>query len=119
MATTIDADVVVFCGVGFMAESVKILNPNKKVLMPDLRADCAMAHMAEVERINKMREEYPDLAVVCYINSSAKLKCASDERIAFLRDYLNENGITTTIRQSRGEDILAACGMLIAKEENQ
>ena len=78
MATTIDADVVVFCGVGFMAESVKILNPDKKVLMPDLRADCAMAHMAEVERINKMREEYADLAVVCYINSSAKLKCASD-----------------------------------------
>lgn len=52
-------------------------------------------------------------------SDQCELKCASDERIAFLRDYLNENGITTTIRQSRGEDILAACGMLIAKEENQ
>lgn len=72
------ADIVVFCGVGFMGESVKILSPEKKVLMPDINADCAMAHMAQVEKINKLREEYDDLAVVCYVNSTAALKCQSD-----------------------------------------
>ncbi len=77
-AKEIDEKTVVFCGVNFMGESVKILNPEKKVLMPDLTADCAMAHMASVEKIEKLRREYPDLAVVCYINSSAELKRASD-----------------------------------------
>lgn len=73
-----DADIIVFCGVKFMGESAKILNPNKKVLMPDLTADCAMAHMVKDGIIEKMREEYEDLAVVCYINSTANLKCKSD-----------------------------------------
>jgi len=77
-AKNTDADVVVFCGVAFMGESVKILNPQKTVLMPDMAADCAMAHMADVEKIKAMREQYDDLAVVCYINSTAELKCHSD-----------------------------------------
>lgn len=72
------ADILVFAGVSFMGESAKILNPGKKVLMPDLKADCAMAHMATVEKILQMRKQYPDLAVVCYINSTAKLKAESD-----------------------------------------
>lgn len=73
-----DADIIVFCGVSFMGESAKILNPEKKVLMPELTADCAMAHMVEPGIIDKMREKYEDLAVVCYINSTAHLKCQSD-----------------------------------------
>lgn len=73
-----DAKIIVFCGVSFMGESAKILNPDKKVLMPDLSADCAMAHMVEDGLIEKMRQQYEDLAVVCYINSTAKLKCQSD-----------------------------------------
>ncbi len=77
-AKTTDADIVVFCGVGFMAESVKILNPDKKVLMPDPSADCPMAHMAQTEQIKELRRKYPDLAVVCYINATAALKCESD-----------------------------------------
>lgn len=77
-AKNIDAQIIVFCGVGFMAESVKILNPDKKVLMPDPSADCPMAHMAQTERIKALREQYDDLAVVCYINSTAELKCLSD-----------------------------------------
>jgi len=77
-AKNTEADTVVFCGVGFMGESVKILNPEKTVLMPDLSADCPMAHMADLERIKKLRGEYDDLAVVCYINSTAALKCQSD-----------------------------------------
>lgn len=61
-----------------MGESAKILNPEKTVLMPDITADCAMAHMADAETIQKMRDTYEDLAVVCYINSTAELKQHSD-----------------------------------------
>ncbi|WP_461816015.1 quinolinate synthase NadA [Faecalimonas sp.] len=69
---------IVFCGVSFMGESAKILNPEKTVLMPDLSADCAMAHMADVQTIKKMRKMYDDLAVVCYINSTGELKQHAD-----------------------------------------
>lgn len=69
---------IVFCGVSFMGESAKMLNPEKTVLMPDISADCAMAHMADAQTIEKMRKKYDDLAVVCYINSSAELKKYSD-----------------------------------------
>lgn len=78
LAVSTDKDIVVLCGVKFMGESVKILNPNKKVLMPNISADCPMAHMADVGKIAKMREEYDDLAVACYINSTAELKSVSD-----------------------------------------
>lgn len=69
---------IVFCGVSFMGESAKILSPDKRVLMPDLTADCPMAHMADAETIAEMREKYEDLAVVCYINSTSELKMHSD-----------------------------------------
>ncbi len=78
VAKNTDADCIVFCGVSFMGESAKILNPEKRVLMPNLTADCAMAHMASAEKIKEMRERYDDLAVVCYINSTADLKMHSD-----------------------------------------
>ena len=72
------ADVIVFCGVSFMGESAKLLNPQKKVLMPDLSADCPMAHMVAEGKIEEMRARYKDLAVVCYVNSTARLKRKSD-----------------------------------------
>ena len=78
IATKVDQDIIVFAGVEFMGESAKILNPEKKVLMPEPGADCPMAHMATKEEILKMREQYDDLAVVCYINSTAELKTYSD-----------------------------------------
>lgn len=78
IARTVDAKTIVFAGVSFMGESAKILNPDKMILMPDMSADCPMAHMAEVEKIEEMRKKYDDLAVVCYINSTAQLKCHSD-----------------------------------------
>ena len=56
MATKVDASVIVLCGVRFMGESAKILNPGKKVLLPDLHADCPMAHMAEIEKIKEVRQ---------------------------------------------------------------
>ena len=72
------ADIIVFCGVRFMGESAKILNPDKKVLMPDMCADCPMAHMVSDGLIEEMRRSYDDLAVVCYINSTTELKKKSD-----------------------------------------
>ena len=78
VAKKTSADIIVFCGVSFMGESAKILNPDKKVLMPDLTADCPMAHMVKPGIIDEMRNKFSDLAVVCYINSTAELKCQSD-----------------------------------------
>jgi len=77
-ATEIHADIIVLCGVRFMGESAKVLNPDKKVLIPEYAADCPMAHMATVESVAAMREQYDDLAVVCYVNSTAELKAVSD-----------------------------------------
>ncbi len=78
IAVDLQEDTIVFAGVKFMGESAKILNPQKTVLMPDMNADCPMAHMALVERIEEVRREYEDVAVVCYINSTAELKKHSD-----------------------------------------
>ena len=78
VAVGLKEQTIVFAGVSFMGESAKILNPGKTVLMPDASADCAMAHMADAQIISKMRDTYEDLAVVCYINSTAELKRHSD-----------------------------------------
>lgn len=78
VAKATEAEIIVFCGVSFMGESAAILNPEKKVLMPDMTADCAMAHMVDLDKIKEMREKYDDLAVVCYINSTAEIKTYSD-----------------------------------------
>ena len=78
VAKSTDADTIVFCGVKFMGESAKILNPEKVVLMPDMTADCPMAHMVKDGAIERLKAQYDDLAVVCYINSTAALKCKSD-----------------------------------------
>lgn len=69
---------IVFCGVSFMGESAKLLNPDKIVLMPDAEADCPMAHMVTEETVKSARAQYEDLAVVCYINSTAEIKSWSD-----------------------------------------
>lgn len=77
-ATKVPQSTIIFCGVSFMGESAKILNPQKRVVMADRYADCPMAHMVELERIEEVRKEYPDVAVVCYVNSTAEIKTASD-----------------------------------------
>ena len=78
LATQVKEKTVVLCGVSFMGESAKLLNPQKTVLMPDDQADCPMAHMCSVEKIEEIRRQYPDVAVVCYVNSTAELKAHSD-----------------------------------------
>ncbi|MDO4942872.1 MAG: quinolinate synthase NadA [Lachnospiraceae bacterium] len=78
IATKVPESVILFCGVSFMGESAKILNPEKKVIMADQYADCPMAHMVDMDKIEEVRKEYPDVAVVCYVNSTAEIKTASD-----------------------------------------
>ena len=77
-ASKTDADVIVFCGVDFMAETAKVLNPDKIVVLPDLAATCPMAAMATPVLLKKMRDEYPDAAVVSYVNTTAEIKALSD-----------------------------------------
>jgi len=71
-------DIVVFCGVNFMAESAKILSPNKTILMPNIDAVCPMADMAESIKVLELKKVYPDATVVCYINSSTEIKALCD-----------------------------------------
>lgn len=78
IAAKTDADIIVFCGVYFMAESAKILSPRKKVLIPDKNALCPMAQMATPDKINKLKKIHPDAKVVTYINSTAETKSVSD-----------------------------------------
>jgi len=69
---------VVFCGVDFMAETANILNPDKKVLIPDREAECPMAHMLSLKKLKKAKKEHPDAAVVLYINTLAEAKAEAD-----------------------------------------
>ena len=78
VATTVKQQTILFCGVSFMGESAKILNPQKKVIMADNTADCPMAHMVDIDKIREVRRQYDDVAVVCYVNSTAKIKAESD-----------------------------------------
>ncbi len=78
LATKVKEKSILFCGVSFMGESAKILNPEKKVVMADQCADCPMAHMVTPDRIAEVREQYEDVAVVCYVNSTAEIKAVSD-----------------------------------------
>ncbi len=77
-AARTDAEVIVFCGVHFMAETASILCPDKTVLLPDINAGCPMADMITAERLKEKKRDLPGVTVVCYINSSAEVKAESD-----------------------------------------
>ena len=72
------SEIIVFAGVHFMAETAKILNPTKKVLLPDLKAGCSLAESCPPEAFQKLKDQYPDHVVVTYINCSAEIKAMSD-----------------------------------------
>ncbi len=77
-ASETQAKVIVLCGVYFMAETAAILNPNKKVLLPDIHSGCPLADMIDAERLKTLKSQNPDIPVVCYVNSSAEVKAESD-----------------------------------------
>jgi len=77
-ATETNADIIVFCGVDFMAESAYILNPEKTVLIPTTQAQCPMAAMVDVDGLRKLKQQYSGAAVVSYVNTTAEVKAESD-----------------------------------------
>jgi len=78
IASQCEEQLIVFCGVKFMADSAKILSPEKTVLLPVLDAGCPMAEMADAEGVKKLKDEHPDALVVCYINSTTEVKALCD-----------------------------------------
>ncbi|MCU7611196.1 quinolinate synthase NadA [Anaplasma capra] len=129
-AAATDADIIVFCGVFFMAEVAKILNPSKKVIIPDLNAGCSLADSCRGEDFEKFRRAHEDHFAVTYINSSAEVKCHSDiictssnavkiinsiprdKRILFAPDrFLGE-----FLKQRTGRDMLLWHGSCIVHE---
>ncbi len=78
IASKVDAEIIIFAGVHFMAQSAKLLNPNKKVLLPNINAGCAMADMLNLEQLRQFKILHPNIPVICYINSSAEIKAESD-----------------------------------------
>lgn len=109
-AKTVPQKNIVMAGVYFMGESIKILSPEKMVIMPDIEADCPMAHMITAERIQEMREKVEDLAVVCYINSTAEIKAHSDvivtsSNVKRIIDKLEEKNIFFIPDKNLGKNI--------------
>ena len=103
-ATKTDAELIVFCGVHFMAESAKILNPKKKVLLPHLAAGCSLADSITPESLDEWKERYPGHTVVTYINSSAEVKaesdicCTSANAVSVVRSLENDKVLFTPDR---------------------
>ena len=97
-AAKTDAEIIVFAGVYFMAETAKILSPNKKVLLPRMESGCLMANMINLKQIREFKSQYPNVPVVCYVNSTAEVKsecdncCTSANAVDIVRS-LNSNRV--------------------------
>ncbi|MGL4948922.1 MAG: quinolinate synthase NadA [Anaeroplasmataceae bacterium] len=97
IASTTDADIIVFCGVHFMAETAKILSPNKKVLFPVMEAGCSMANMIDEIKLADYKSKNPNAIIISYVNSTAKVKALSDvcvtssNAIKIIKHYSKEN----------------------------
>ncbi len=96
IAVETDAKIIVFCGVHFMAETAKILNPEKKVLLPVMKAGCKMADMISASALKRYRLEHPNTKVITYVNSTAEVKalsdciCTSTNAIKIIKHYLDQ-----------------------------
>ncbi|MCQ2053467.1 MAG: quinolinate synthase NadA [archaeon] len=77
-AQTIDADIIILCGVHFMGETAKIICPNKKVIVPDLNAGCSLADSCQVNELQKLKDQYPQALVISYVNTTASVKAITD-----------------------------------------
>ena len=97
IARETDADDIIFCGVDFMAETAAILNPDKRVFMPEPAAECPMAHQVTPDDILRARADYPDAAVVAYVNTTASVKAVSDT----ICTSANASHIVNKVEESR------------------
>jgi len=122
-AAKTDADVIVFCGVMFMAETAKILSPEKKVLIPDPHAGCPLAAMSSVQAVRKLRNENPGVPVVAYVNTDAEVKAIADicctssnmeEVVNFLDSgkviFVPDRNMADYIRKRTGKQVITAAG---------
>jgi len=120
---------IVFCGVHFMAESAKILNPQKKVILPDRNAGCPMANMITAEKLREFRARHPDAAVVCYVNSSAEVKaeseicCTSSNAVVVIRSlgnrrilFVPDRNLARYVQKMTGADIIPWDGYCIVHD---
>ena len=119
MAAQTDADIIVFAGVYFMAQTAKILSPDKKVLLPRKEAGCAMADMINLEQLRNFKAQYPGIPTVCYINSTAEVKsecdicCTSSNALQIVKSlnsdkvlFLPDHGCCPVHRNVLPDDIL-------------
>jgi quinolinate synthase len=107
IAKEIDCDDIVFCGVDFMAETAVILNPDKRVFLPEPLSQCPMAHQVTAEQILQARKKYPDAAVVSYVNTTASVKAVSDTictsaNASLIVNNLDENRVIFTPDRNLG-----------------
>lgn len=99
MAARTEAEVIIFCGVHFMAETASILSPQKKVIMPDINAGCPMANMITAEQLRKLKKQHPNAIAVGYVNTSAEVKaeldvcCTSTNAVAVINSLKDEKEI--------------------------
>lgn len=125
-----DADIIVFCGVNFMAESAKIMNPDKKVLLPSRKAGCSLSESITGEDVRQLKEAHPGVPVVTYVNTTAEVKAESDycctsanalsviehvdsDRVIFIPDeYLSEN-----VARKTDKEIITWDGRCVVHEE--
>jgi quinolinate synthase len=115
-AESTDADIIVFAGVHFMAETAKMLNPNKKVVLPDLKAGCSLADSCPAPLFAKFKEKYPDHVVVSYINCTAELKtltdicCTSSNAEAIINSIPADKGIIFAPDKNLGAYLMKKTG---------
>jgi len=115
-AATTDADIIVFAGVHFMAETAKMLNPGKKVLLPDLHAGCSLAESAPYHLFKDFKSRYPEHVVVSYVNSSADLKtltdicCTSTNAVEIINSIPKDKGIIFAPDRNLGAYLMKVTG---------
>ena len=116
MAASTDADIIVFAGVHFMAETAKMLSPEKKVLLPDLKAGCSLADSCPPHLFRKFKERYPDHKVVSYINCTAELKtltdvcCTSTNAVNIIESFPEDQGIIFAPDRNLGAYLIKKTG---------
>ena len=115
-AAQTDAEVIVFCGVHFMAETASLLCPDKKILLPDMNAGCPMADMVTPERLIQLKKEHPKATVVCYINTTAAVKaecdicCTSANAVDIIRSLDDSREIIFTPDKFLGQYVTSLTG---------